>query len=236
MNTGVTSSILKRTKHGSVLMEFIVVAPIYLMLLGGLFALGDLMLNRVRMHIGDRYVTWVGGSRFCPTREDKNGRTYADGKWVGDSLRPVFARSAGGDTAVDFKVNVPDDDSVDVNSFMALHMGSVTNMTVSLPGWVTGMMSVLSIVSGDDGADFENEYSSSQYSVNYYRTFVFLRSTAPDRLCIGVDAGEIASHKLADAVNDTWINEKDDSARQQLPVGGSAVGIGVHRMLGRFAE
>lgn len=232
----VSTALDEHAARGSVLMEFLVVAPVYLVLLGGMFILGDLMLNRIRMHIGDRYVTWVGGSRYCPVTEDADGKKRADDKWVGESLRPLFARSIGGEAAVDFKADRKDDDGVQINDFMALYMGGVTNMTVSLPGWATGMMSAVSIFEGDGSTVAADDYSKPQYDVNYFRTFVFLRGFAPERLNKDVDAGEMISRRLANAVNDTWINEKDDSGGTQMPEDNSGAARNVLRMLGRFAE
>jgi len=234
----VSVDVKERAARGSVLMEFVVVAPLYLVLLGGMFILGELMLERIRMHIGDRYVVWMGGSRFCPTKV-VDGKKEVDDEWLGKSLRPLFARSIGGDAAVDFQVDRGDDDSVQINGFMSLYMGGVTNMTVSLPGWATGMMSATSASGGENDNATSAEYSERQYNVNYFRTYVFLRDEAAERLSKDVDAAEMISGRLSDAVSDRWINnsKEDEEHESIMPSEGESGGVrSVLRMLGRFAE
>lgn len=49
---------------GSVLMEGILVLPIYLMLLGVLFIMGDLLRGRMTLQCVERTITWIGGDRY----------------------------------------------------------------------------------------------------------------------------------------------------------------------------
>lgn len=49
------------SRIGSVLMETLLVLPLLLMLLGGLFILGDILLARLVSHDMDRTAAWVGG-------------------------------------------------------------------------------------------------------------------------------------------------------------------------------
>lgn len=53
-----------RGECGSVLMEGVLVLPLYLMLLGVLFIVGDLAMGRLAMLAGERTVTWLAGDRF----------------------------------------------------------------------------------------------------------------------------------------------------------------------------
>lgn len=48
----------RKGRAGSVLMETVLVLPIYLMLLGGLFIVGDLMLGRFVLQASGRYEAW----------------------------------------------------------------------------------------------------------------------------------------------------------------------------------
>jgi len=50
--------------QGSVLMETVLVLPVLLLLLGGLFILGDLALGRLHLGTVDRAAAWGSGSRF----------------------------------------------------------------------------------------------------------------------------------------------------------------------------
>lgn len=69
-------------KRGSILMETIVVLPIFIMLLGGMFIIGDMILGRLTMHSMDRTVAWNGG-----------GTVYHD------ALESTFAESLGMDVS-----------------------------------------------------------------------------------------------------------------------------------------
>jgi len=50
-------------RHGSILMEFVLVLPIYIALLGVLFLLGDIGLSAIRISSGDRDVAMDAGDR-----------------------------------------------------------------------------------------------------------------------------------------------------------------------------
>jgi len=50
--------------RGSVLMETVLVIPLYLLLLGGLFIVGDIMLARFHLSAVERTYAWRGGNRF----------------------------------------------------------------------------------------------------------------------------------------------------------------------------
>jgi len=50
--------------RGSVLMEAVLVIPLYLLLLGGLFIMGDIMLARFHLSAVERTYAWRGGNRF----------------------------------------------------------------------------------------------------------------------------------------------------------------------------
>lgn len=235
-----------RSRRGSVLMEFVIVAPIYVFLLGGLFMVGDLVLNRIRMHIGDHFVTWVGGSRFCPV--DDNGERSAE--IVGKRLRPIFADAIGG-AIVEYQVDVTvpgKDDSRRLNSFMALYFGGIVDIPVKVPDWVRGMMSLL-----NDGVD---EYGRSvSYDANYPRSFVFHRlplagidenssGGAGDGFCRSresLSASTVAYGGYVDNVAraDPWITIDDKDRVQPVavnPNAGSPAGEGKGRCLGMFGE
>ena len=50
-------------ERGSVLMETILVIPLYIAFLSGIFMLGDLELGRNRLSAGDRFAVWLAGNR-----------------------------------------------------------------------------------------------------------------------------------------------------------------------------
>lgn len=64
-------------KHGSILMEFVMVLPIYIFLLGALFLIGEIGLNAIRISTGDRDAAMDAGDRdgysFSPFKEHQMG-------------------------------------------------------------------------------------------------------------------------------------------------------------------
>lgn len=54
-----------RGSEGSVLMETIIAIPLYMVLLGGIFWLGDLMITRQQLVVADRYIAWNKGMRHA---------------------------------------------------------------------------------------------------------------------------------------------------------------------------
>ena len=52
-----------RNSRGSILMETVLVIPLYLVLLSGVFWVGDLALLRLKSSFFDRFAAWSGGNR-----------------------------------------------------------------------------------------------------------------------------------------------------------------------------
>lgn len=226
-----------RGREGSVLMEFVIVAPLYLVLLAGLFAVADLAVSRIRLHISDHFVTWVGGSRFCPLGEDG----LRDGTLVQSQLRTLYDESIGGPLQENFfKVDSDRDDGTKINAFMGLYKGGVRILLVNVPSWVRGMMSSQDVVmnTGEDPM----LGSTVGFSCDYERSFCFNRfglASTPDfnRDRNAVSAQDVATcGYLNNVVSDSWISQVGDgtgspsmsiTVAQELPNG---------RKLGGFAE
>jgi len=64
--------------RGSVLMETILVIPLYIAFFSGIFMLGDLELGRNRLNAGDRFAVWLAGNRHLD-RDDKAVQKAAAG-------------------------------------------------------------------------------------------------------------------------------------------------------------
>lgn len=60
-----------REEEGSVLMEGVLVLPLYLVLLGALFVVGDLAMGHQTLMSIERSVTWLEGDRFADHGRDK---------------------------------------------------------------------------------------------------------------------------------------------------------------------
>jgi len=54
---------LARDERGSVLMETVIVIPLFIVLIGGTFWLGDLILAKQKLVVADRYAAWNAGNR-----------------------------------------------------------------------------------------------------------------------------------------------------------------------------
>lgn len=207
-------------------MEFVLVAPLYFILLGGLFIVGDLTMNNVRRHMGDHFVTWVGGSRFCPV--DENG--YRTSEKVQSILKPLYDLSIGGAVdGVGFKVDCEDKASGDdeLNYFMRFYMGRVRKLPVAMPDWARGMLSMEESLSGKDVVD---EYATvTLEQKNYFRSYSFHRLALS-----GIDGGDpvvdqnsrsrlvpasslVQSGYLGNVIAEGWASELDDDGRAPIP-------------------
>ena len=113
-------------------MEFIVVLPLYFVLVGGLFFVGELMINRVRLQIGDFAVTWIGADRF------------SDSSLCGTAMDFLFEEKFDGRGA--YVVNESEDESK-INRFCALHLGGV-DLDIGMPSWILGMLWVQDVTTG----------------------------------------------------------------------------------------
>lgn len=56
----------KGGRDGSVLLETIIAIPLYMIMLGGIMWIGDLMVTRQQLMIADRYAVWNYGNRHNP--------------------------------------------------------------------------------------------------------------------------------------------------------------------------
>ena len=72
-------------QQGSILMETVIAIPLYMIMLGGIFWIGDLIVTRQQLVIADRYVAWNKGMRH-----DDKGQTDA-----GTVHRLLFADADG---------------------------------------------------------------------------------------------------------------------------------------------
>lgn len=205
-------------RKGSVLMEFVVVAPLYFILLGGLFMVGDLVVNRVRFHIGEHFVTWVGASRHRPpgkTKEEQANKIKA-------LVKPMYDLSIAG--AIDnagFRIDTPNPSTEQIfhNSFMQFYMGRINQLPINMPEWARGMLEMENAMQGNANMD---EYSTVNFKTKevVFHSFSFHR-----RELSGIDndifdnysrskdvsAGQLATDEdniLSNVITgERWVNE-----------------------------
>ena len=219
-----------RSRAGSVLMEFVIVAPLYFVLLGGLFIVGDLAMNRIRVHIGDHFVTWVAGSGVTDDKKVK--------RW----LKPMYDVSIGGNIDdAGFKVDRDTDkEGRRLNQFMALFMGHVKRLPLKMPDWARGMFGMEEAVFGSSSND---EYANVTFESEHFRSFSFHRlphvkvdtEFNRDFNRKTVSAADLVQRGYLDNVyRDTWPYEPfADVARPELV---SSQHGAVSRTLGYFGE
>ena len=58
-------------ERGSVLMETVLVLPLYIAFFSGIFMLGDLDSGRNRLTAGDRFAVWASGNRHADGDDDR---------------------------------------------------------------------------------------------------------------------------------------------------------------------
>jgi hypothetical protein len=89
MDTGHHNNRRARGTEGSVLLETVLAIPLYMILLGGILWIGDLIVTRQQLVIADRYVAWNKGLRY-----GDRGQTDA-----GTVHRLFFAEAGGAPSA-----------------------------------------------------------------------------------------------------------------------------------------
>ena len=74
----------EKTDRGSILMETVLVIPLYLALLSGIFWVGDLALLRAKSTFFDRFSAWSSGNRH-QRMEGEQSRNFLNGQFLKQS-------------------------------------------------------------------------------------------------------------------------------------------------------
>ena len=218
------------SRRGSILMEFVLVLPIYIFLLGALFLLGEMGLNAIRIASGDRDVAMDAGDRdgysLSPFKERQMGdeksnissvdsRTYR----ADESFHGSWSWQAAGKTSFSYRLR---------------SWGSVL---VSYPFLrYNGSMSgggILATLVGGGNSEFHSKDFSLQTGVvrsyNYYtlkrtdlaRSEAAYRNWDSDKLVLRADGeqcwhGKVYNEAFADA-NGQQLDLSNQSADDTLP-------------------
>lgn len=227
-----------RHRRGSVLMEFIIVAPLYFVLLGGLFMLADLMVNKMRMHFGDHLVTWVAGSRFCPSQgpNDEDAATFVNGL-----VKTMFERSIGGAPGDDFHVDREIGSGMKVNSFMAIDMGCIDSLPIKMPSWARGMFAMQDVMISGTLPELatKNEF---RYKCDFFRSFSFHRLPSSE-----IDEGysrektipiaqTLISGNIDLILSDHWVGSEEGGNANGSSGGSGGTVFSVQRTLVKYGE
>ena len=187
---------IRRLRRGSVLMEFIVVAPLYFALLGGMYFVGELMLNRYRLAVGDHLGTWLAGTRLM----DRSGGNDAIGGLFQDYLFRDTHELAG-------QLSIGRD-TRGMNYFMSMYGGGIKRLSISVPNWIRGMLYMHQAFSGGDMDDLKTKRTFDYFKdADYHRSFSFHRSSGwPSSHNRAASAFDIVNSEiLANVLGDTWI-------------------------------
>lgn len=122
--------------RGSLLMETVLVIPLYLVLIGGIFWLGELMLAKQKLVIADRYAAWNLGNRHRSgvspqTIQNELQQSLFPSDRVGQqSIDAVTTRQAG------------------ENSDWSGPVGATVKLKVAMPSWTKGWLKLASVLWG----------------------------------------------------------------------------------------
>lgn len=183
-------------------MEFVIVAPLYFLLLGGLFYVGEFFLNRLLLNESDAFVTWSVGSRLIP---DKTSVGPNLANWLFDANLEMMK------LAVDVGPN-----SLDANAFCRLYAGGVEELELSVPDWIRGMMSMAAFMSGKRQSDFASVKTHAFFSVDdtYCRSASIHRRgdvpTAYDRSRSVPACDLLCREYLQNVLSDSWIENSSE--------------------------
>lgn len=113
----------KAGERGSVLLEGVLVLPIYLMVLGALFIMGDLARGRVQLLQVERFLAWVGVDR-----------------WKGHDDAATKGRLAGfmdkeAAELLDVQLDAPDGGGIAYGSHWASYVKGYGILNVPVPWW-----------------------------------------------------------------------------------------------------
>lgn len=117
----------RRSEAGTVLMETVIVIPLYMILLGGIFWIGDLIVTRQQLVVAERYVAWNTGLRY----NDK-------GKTDAETIHRLFFTDADGSPNPWHKPSASDG-KIDKTFDWSHAASGQVKLKVNLPDWLRYM-------------------------------------------------------------------------------------------------
>ena len=149
---------LIRENKGSVLMEFILVAPVYFALWGGLFTVGELLLLNNRITVADRNMGYIIPylSENSPETQGKMLKVMIN--LTGKNVAEYEEADLGYEAFTFKKVNNSASVITETN-WGTMYATALTVRGVELPSFINGMLAVISVLSGDDVKNEDFVYS-----------------------------------------------------------------------------
>ena len=185
-------------RSGVILMETVIVLPILLMLLGGLFVIGDMLMSRLAAQELDRALAWRAVDRFGPTDFDDSAFRHIIGAQGITAMPGLYAYEATG--------------SGMGNRWSSVFSGR-SDVNVNVPWW-TAFVNVQDAVMGDpDHPDrMESSYNLNSDGNGRFsqtpRTYVFRRYVnggEREKPAASFPVSDIVCDRMAGvAVNASW--------------------------------
>ncbi len=112
-------------RAGSILLETVLVLPLWLVAIGGMFWMGDIKLARQKLVMADRYAAWNAGNRHRP---DKTG--------IPAEIRQAFFRQAevGDQTLEPIRYELGEAVA------WSAPAGAATTLRMAMPAWTEGWL------------------------------------------------------------------------------------------------
>jgi hypothetical protein len=186
----------RRAEAGAVLMETVIAIPLYMILLGGIFWIGDLAITRMRLVAADRYVAWNKGLRY-----DDRGKVNAS------DIHELFLSDKYGIKSQYHQPSVRASQIQKTYDWSHMANGQVS-ARVQMPDWVYGMINAMRLHTGRGTwlSDTTVVYGRERLG---QRHVVLMRTPAGAQMSkirnkYGVSASGEAADKWSDVANEKW--------------------------------
>ena len=181
---------LFRSRRGSVLMEFVLVLPVYMATIGGILWLGMKSLDAINLRSADHWGVWMAGNRF-------SARTPALA-----ALQEMFPRTS--------LITASQKRALNAEHSYLQFIGSKTTLYETRPGFLDNWINMPYTVSGEDKPFSIPEFqiTSSRYE-NKYTQCIIMRSKGSATAKRHWDPSLVAKHKVwqFDAKDDEYPKE-----------------------------
>lgn len=219
-------------ERGSVLLEGVLVLPIYLMMLGCLFIMGDLARGRVNLLEAERFLTWIGVDRFAGhDPASVKGRLAAF--FEDDSSEPV-----------DVRLFSPDGGGIVHGSHWASGVQGYGVLNVPVPYWfgAANAEQVSRYGNADGELAFREGYllpgRGNTGAQTHWRSAVFRRlpaGTGGGRYNRNAPVADLLAGVVWNVIGDTWCGLGAQKEREGVDPAAGTAGMGEDALKARQA-
>lgn len=186
----------RRTRAGSVLLETVIAIPLYMILLGGIFWIGDLMVTRQQLVIADRYVAWNKGLRY-----DDRGQIDA-----GTVHRLFFAEANGSPSQ--YHTPKTSDGKIDKTCDWSHVASGQVRLDMRMPEWTRYMFNAGQVMY-DSGVPLEKAMAMQGRDKPDQRHVVLMRTKSEAEMGYirnkyGVSASGQVADRWREIANEQW--------------------------------